>query len=170
MSTDADHSPPIVLMPGQWAIRWGQGVIETLLGSCVALTLWDPLTLTGACCHFILPEEKTRPRSAEKEGAAGKFGRAVVPLMWAELAARGIPRERCVHKLFGGGRMFAPAAGDIGADNIACVRALVDAAGITLAAESVGGDGHRRISFDVATGVVAVQFHPVSPAFCEPTP
>ncbi len=167
MSTDALHGSPIVLMPGQWAVRWGQGVIETLLGSCVALTLWDPLTLTGACCHFMLPEDSGRLGASAASESAGKFGRAVIPKMWAELAARGIPRERCVHKLFGGGRMFAPVAGDIGADNIACARALLDEAGIALAAESVGGEGHRRISFDVATGVVSVHFHRVLPAPCE---
>jgi chemotaxis protein CheD len=167
MST-GPSSAPIVLLPGQWAVCWGSGVIETLLGSCVALTVWDPTTLTGACCHYLLPDDNSLGRAAAAAaGGAGKYGRVVVPLMWAELRARGVPPERCVHKLFGGGRMFAPATGDIGADNIACARSLLRDAGIELSAESVGGEGHRRIAFDINSGVVSVQFHPVSAVFSE---
>lgn len=151
-----------VLMPGEWSIAEREGAIETLLGSCVALAIWDPVTATGACCHFILPGNSAIERSESSADSAGKYGRSVIPAMWRALRGRGIPPDRCVHKLFGGGRMFRVEMADIGAQNIACAREALQRANIAVAAESVGGDGHRKIRFDVASGRVAVEFHPLS--------
>lgn len=162
------HEATTVLMPGEWCLRSGEGAIETLLGSCVALVIWDPATATAACCHFMLPGAAPGEGArADGEAEVWRFGRQVVPAMWRALRVRGIPPERCVHKLFGGGRMFPTIVGDIGADNIACARELLRGAGIVPTAESVGDEGHRRIRVDVATGAVFVQFHPL--AGCAPT-
>lgn len=150
-----------VLMPGEWAVLDGDGGIETLLGSCVAVTIWDPLTATGACCHYLLPGAE---QSNEPTEAHGKYGRRVIPAMFDALRRRGIPPGRCEYKLFGGGRMFVGDVGDIGAQNIACARELLKREGLSPAAECVGDEGHRKIRLDVATGAVHVEFHPLSGA------
>jgi len=38
-------------------------VIETLLGSCVAVCLWDPETRVGGMNHFLLRTRRTTPAS-----------------------------------------------------------------------------------------------------------
>lgn len=148
-----------VLMPGEWALLEGEGSIETLLGSCVAVSMWDPVTSTGACCHFLLPggDDRHEPNQVE-----GKYGRRVIPAMFDALRRRGIPPERCVHKVFGGGRMFVGDVGDIGAQNIACAHDLLRRAGLAITAESVGDEGHRKIRLDIASGAVDVEFHPLA--------
>ena len=124
------------LMPGEWAIRTGDGMIGTLLGSCIAVTIWDPVTATGACCHFLLPGTFATSRRPDENSA--KYGAVVIPEMWRSLRTRGIPPERCVHKIFRGGRMFSTNVGDIGGDNIACARHFLREAGMAVTAESVG--------------------------------
>jgi len=150
------------LMPGEWDVLVGDGAIETLLGSCVALTIWDPVTVTGACCHFMLPGTGVHIGPEAADETEGKYGRRVIPAMLKRLRSRGVPPERCVYKLFGGGRMFVGDVGDIGAQNIACARELLRRGGFALTAESVGDDGHRKIRLDIASGEVHLEFHPLS--------
>jgi len=155
----------VILMPGEWCVLQGAGAIETLLGSCVALTIWDPVTATGACCHFVLPGTGASTGPEAVDTNVGKYGQRVIPAMWRALRTRAIAPSRCVHKLFGGGRMFTAELGDIGGNNIACAREMLRRAGIGLNAESVGDDGHRKIRFEVDTGLVVVQFSPLSGGF-----
>jgi len=150
-------TPKRVLMPGEWALMETEGLVETLLGSCVALTIWDPVTLVGACCHYLLPGT-----GHEVDDVEGKYGRRVIPAMLHRFRLRGIPPSRCVYKLFGGGRMFFGDVGDIGAQNILCARELLRRAGVALTAESVGDEGHRKIRLDVRNGSVEVEFHPLA--------
>lgn len=149
-------APTRVLMPGEWAMLEGEGSLETLLGSCVALTIWDPVAAVGACCHYLLPGTGHEAQEVE-----GKYGRSVIPAMFQQLRQRGIPPTRCVYKLFGGGRMFVGDVGDIGAQNILCAREMLKHAGVALSAESVGDEGHRKIRLDIRTGAVDVEFHPL---------
>ena len=61
----------------------------------------------------------------------------------------------CQAKIFGGGNMFpARRTVEIGRRNGEAARVLLQARGIAVVSESLFGDGHRQIAFDVATGDV----------------
>ena len=48
--------PPVMhLQPGELIFGRGRGTIQTLLGSCVAVTLWHPQRRLSGMCHFVLP-------------------------------------------------------------------------------------------------------------------
>lgn len=79
--------------------------------------------------------------------------------MQADLIHNGVALRECVAKIFGGGNMFSDSqVQDVGARNIAKARQLLAEAGLAVAAENVGGDGYRRLYFDVASGEVWIKF------------
>lgn len=114
--------------------------LTTILGSCVAACLWDPVAGVGGMNHFLLPE---RP-----EGAVGdkRYGVQAMEVLINGLLQRGARRERLQAKAFGGGRMSERMA-DIGARNAAFIRGFLADEGIPLVAESLGGGAARRIQF-----------------------
>jgi chemotaxis protein CheD len=78
--------------------------------------------------------------------------------MLHDLALRKVAPAACHAKIFGGGNMFAHdhagAATAIGRRNGEAARGLLQEHGIEIASESLFGDGHRQIAFDVETGHV----------------
>lgn len=140
----------ILLHPGDLGCGDGGQVFGTVLGSCVAITLWHPRRQFGCICHFLLP---TQPAS----GGDGRYAPTAFAMMRHELAAHQVPLHQCVAKVFGGGRMFdqSPVL-DIGARNVAAARALLAQAGLAPAATHVGG-GYRHLYFDVDNGDVWIR-------------
>lgn len=143
----------IFLNPGELGCGHAHEVFGTLLGSCVAITLWHPHRRLGAICHFILPEAPAlRPPD-------GRYGRTAFAQMRADLAHNRVPLRECEAKIFGGGAMFSESpVQDVGARNIAMARRLLADAGLAPVAENVGGDGYRRLYFDVGSGAVWIKF------------
>lgn len=143
----------IFLNPGELGCGHAHEVFGTLLGSCVAITLWHPRRRLGSICHFILPEA---PALRQPDG---RYGRTAFAQMLADLAHNRVRPQECVAKIFGGGAMFSDSqVQDVGARNIAMARRLLAEAGLSPAAENVGGDGYRRLYFDVASGEVWIKF------------
>ncbi|GAA4014597.1 chemotaxis protein CheD [Actimicrobium antarcticum] len=144
----------IFLNPGELGSGCRNEVFGTLLGSCVAITLWHPVRRFGCLCHFILPTGATTALTR------GRYGDTAFALMQAELVRNGVLLSECVAKLFGGGRMFVAGATthDVGKRNIAMARDLLRQARLVPASEHVGGDGYRRLYFDITTGDVWLKF------------
>jgi len=125
-----------------------------LLGSCVSITLWDPSRRIGAMSHFLLSD---RERASEGTPDA-RFAEEALALMLRDLAREGVMPRDCQAKLFGGGDMFAGRLGSngskLGERNGEAARALVRAHGIPIVSESLFGEGHRQLIFDIETGNV----------------
>lgn len=147
----------IFLQPGEWYLGDRHTRIRTLLGSCVAITLWHPRLLLGGMCHFLLPTRGGAPASEPD----GRYGDEAMSLLFDAAAARGTRLPEYEAKVFGGGDMFgnqqAKGAMDIGGRNIAAANALLARHGIAPKASSVGKRGYRNVFLDVATGNVWVR-------------
>ena len=142
----------LFLQPGAYFVGRAGCRVRTLLGSCVAITLWHPKLRVGAMSHFLLAS-----RGPGNHGALdARYADEAVSLMLRDLLAEhAIPHE-CQAKLFGGSSMF-PGRGpnmDIGGKNGEAARRLVRAHQITIVSESLLGFGHREVIFDVASGHV----------------
>ncbi len=143
----------IFLNPGEIGCGFKNEVFGTLLGSCVAITLWHPKRRFGSICHFVLPSVP------DFRMDDGKYGTSAFAQQKNDLIRHGVNLRECVAKIFGGGQMFSNSgAQDIGLRNITMARQLVSEAGLTIAAENVGNEGYRRLYFDVETGEVWVKF------------
>ena len=149
---------PIFLSAGDFYFGAAPLQLATLLGSCVTVTLWQPRRRIGGMCHFLVPG---RPGGPRREGVPpdGDFADEAFALFDQAMLENGCRPEQFQAKLFGGGAMFPAAARvDVGAQNIAAARALLKQRGIPLLAEHAGGAGHRKLTFDLATGEVQLRF------------
>jgi chemotaxis protein CheD len=140
------------------AIAAAPDVIVTVgLGSCVAISLYDPVAVIGGLAHILLPSEAM---SRERENRA-KFAGTAVPMLVEQLQARGARLVRLQAKLAGGAAMFSSLVSSpglqMGERNVMACRAALQSAGIPLIGQDVGGDFGRSVFFTVADGVMRVR-------------
>lgn len=144
----------IFLLPGEMAFVREAASIETLLGSCVAVTLHDPARGWGGMNHFMVPSQTS---SMEP----GKVGELAIPQLIRMGELSGCPAKQLKAAIIGGGAVvghLASAGGlDIGRRNLACAVQMLSRAGIPIVRQDVGGTEGRRISFDTKSGVTAVR-------------
>jgi chemotaxis protein CheD len=147
----------IFLQPGEFHVGDADCRIRTLLGSCVSITLWHPAKKIGAMSHFLLPSrQKAAPGDLD-----GRYGDEAMELMLRELLIAGADPAECEAKIFGGGDMFPDKMGigriNVGARNGNAARGLLTRRGLNIVSESLFGNGHRNIIFNVANGDVWVR-------------
>lgn len=127
------------------------------LGSCVGVTLYDPIAKVGGMCHVMLPDS-TQARVTENRA---KFADTAIPDMLARLQGLGGRRERLVVKVAGGAQMFSFGKTDdrfaIGRRNAEAVRQALDQAGLRVHAEDTGGNHGRTMILDVSSGKVTIR-------------
>ena len=58
----------VFLLPGEFHFGDQDDRIITLLGSCVAITLWHPEKRIGGMCHYMLPSPMYREKPSELNG------------------------------------------------------------------------------------------------------
>jgi chemotaxis protein CheD len=169
----------VLVQMGGFYFGGGRLRLRTLLGSCVALTLWHPRLRIGGMCHYMLPSTcGSRP---PVRGPAGLYALDALQLFRREIHNAGTQPSDYIAKMFGGGSMFpeyahdaqcAPpcaeaarqACRDVPCKNIVTGHVLLEREGIALAAEDVGGEGSRVLIFDVWTGDAWVRRSPVVPS------
>lgn len=155
-----DKMVDIFLLPGDYFVGDGQHRVRTVVGSCVAVTLWHPRRRIGAMAHFLLPGYQRRRAGG---GAPAIYGADAVPLLVKGLERLRVPVRECQAKVFGGGAMFGELmkSSDVGRQNGDCARDLLRQHGIALVSESLYGAGHRQVIFNVRSGeVLCRQMHP----------
>jgi chemotaxis protein CheD len=162
----------VFLRPGDHFVGDASHRLRTLLGSCVSVTLWCERSRIGAMSHFLLASRGMGDVDAavglDLQQLDGRYGDEALRLMLHELARRGVEASRCQAKIFGGGNMFPAHTGGmapaIGRRNGEAARELLQSRGIEIVSESLFGDGHRQIVFDIDSGDVwARQRAPVRP-------
>ncbi len=141
MSTPQPEAWPFHISQGEYAVGDGRGrSIATILGSCVAACLYDPIAKVGGMNHFLLPEAKG------SAAPASSFGINSMELLINALIKQGALRTRLQAKVFGGGRIIAGLS-DIGAQNAAFIGAFLRREGIVCTGQSLGGNQARRVIF-----------------------
>jgi chemotaxis protein CheD len=151
------------LTPSQEMINVGMGQafvgrspqkFSAVLGSCLGICLYHPRTRCGGLAHAVLPSSNGHPAQSP-----GKFvDTAILHLREMLQLSFQVPPEELLAKLAGGACMF-PTTGplQIGEANIRGAMERLQALGIPIAAQDVGGTKGRRITFELATGRLIVQ-------------
>lgn len=127
-------------------------VISTLLGSCVAACVHDPVAGVGGMNHFLLPGE-----DADKYGESGRYGAFLMEALLNGVYAIGASRNRLQVKLFGGGSITNSSI-DPGKMNIEFAMRFARDEGLNVVSSSLGGSQGRRIEFNAVTGNVRQKF------------
>jgi chemotaxis protein CheD len=121
--------------------------ISTLLGSCVACCLWDPVVRAGGMNHMLIAGRVTG------ETQAALAGVNELELLINDLLKLGAMRNRLKAKVFGGAQMVSGLS-DIGASNAAFTLEFLERENIECQAQSLGGDSARNLVFWPCTGAV----------------
>lgn len=158
---EISHLAALFLRPGQWWFGSAQDRIRsvsTVLGSCIAITLWHPQLRLGGMCHFLLPR---------REGARAQFdaryGEEAIQLLIAAVKEVGTSPEQYEIGVFGGANMFAgdpSVTVDIGALNARFALDALRNRELSPSRVELLGSAHRHISLYVVDGSVAVRTGP----------
>ena len=139
-----------VINPGGWAVE-SERPISTLLGSCVAVCLYDPELRLAGMNHFLLPDGKRRGINRDDVVLHGDYAMEVLR---NAMFARGASGDRLVAKAFGGGNVVDAIHMAIGTRNAAFARQWLRREGIPLLADDLGGTWSRKVVLDPLTGDV----------------
>ncbi len=134
----------------------GKAIITYALGSCIGVTLYDPVAKVAGMLHFMLPESSV---SAEKAAAnPAMFGDAGLPILFEKVIAAGAKRERLVVCAAGGAEVLADDGHfRIGSRNRTILRKIFWKLNLLLAAEETGGQHSRTLTIRLSDGQITIR-------------
>jgi chemotaxis protein CheD len=126
-------------------------VIDTILGSCVSVCLFDTKLRIGGMNHYMLP-------LWNGEGLASpKYGNIANEKLFEKLIRMGSRPPQLIAKIFGGANQMS-AAMNIGERNIEIAREQMKSLGINIINYNLGGTIGRKVRFNSGTGEVLMRF------------
>ncbi|MEO8379116.1 MAG: chemotaxis protein CheD [Acidobacteriota bacterium] len=128
--------------------------ITTILGSCVAVCIWDASRRTGGMNHFLLP------RGTASRGLEGRFGEQAIPHLLKQLVESGAERGRLQAKVFGGACVNAAfqRPDHLGLKNAQAALQFLAVAGVRVVSQDVGGTRGRKLLFHTDDGTAFVKY------------
>jgi chemotaxis protein CheD len=129
-------------------------LLNTVLGSCVSVCLWDKNIQTGGMNHFMLPFWNGSGL------ASPKYGNIAMEQLIQKMKNMRSCQEDMVAKVFGGARMLQGQSEyfNIGKRNIELAIQMLRKENIKVAAQSTGGEKGRKIFFNTGTGEVLLKY------------
>jgi chemotaxis protein CheD len=151
----------IFLQPGEFYFGDEKTRIRTLLGSCVAITMWHPKLKVGGMCHYMLPINRRRidPKNNPLDG---RYAVDAMQMFLREIKRTHTKPADYQVKLFGGGRMFKQNNNpnrpvSVSEQNVEFGHTIIKQHGFKLMADDLGGEGHRNVILDLWSGDVWVR-------------
>ena len=131
-------------------------LVTYALGSCIGVTVYDPVSRVGGLLHFMLPAADLNKEKAAANPAM--FGDMGVPMLFKACYELGAVKERLVVCAAGGAEILADEGHfKIGSRNRTILRKLFWKNNILMAADDTGGTMSRTLSLRLDTGSVGVR-------------
>lgn len=139
---------------GQIHVDSAPQAISTVLGSCVAVCLYDKTVQIGGMNHYLLPFWNGNGLQSLK------YGNISIPKLIEMMQTQGASLHSIEAKIFGGASMNAKACDNmmIGEKNILVAKEILASYKIKIAAQEVGGHNGRKIQFNLETGKVLLKY------------
>lgn len=133
----------VYLHAGNMHVSRDSAQVITILGSCVAVCLWDRLTRVGGINHFMLPSD------IGVQTASLRYANFAMTELFRQMTELGAETRRMEAKLFGGACVLGSirAGQDLGSKNVEAARVRLAEERIKVVAEDVGGNRGRRLVF-----------------------
>lgn len=143
----SDHVHKTIHIGGVWASRH-PSIVRTVLGSCVAVCLRDPVAKVGGMNHFMLPD------SVGDNSASSRYGINAMELLINRCMQEGADRFRLEAKVFGGGHVLRTANSGVSVPkkNILFAFDFLETEGIRLVTQDTGGYAARSLMYYTDTG------------------
>lgn len=126
-------------------------VLTTVLGSCIACCLFDPLARIGGMNHFLLASPPSAMQSLAED--AQRYGVYAMELLVNDMIKKGAARATMRAHLYGGGNLHSGMRA-IGTENARFAEEFLRKDRIALVKADTGGDQARRLDFQPVTGRV----------------
>ncbi len=122
------------------------------LGSCIGLTLYDPVTKIGGLVHYMLPDSTKLKNNSN----IAKFGDTGIKELYKQVVANGASPRHLVAKIAGGAKMFEVSGlsqvGNVGERNSEEAKIILKELRIPLIAEDTGLNYGRTVVLDCNNG------------------
>jgi chemotaxis protein CheD len=154
LSSDNDNVLPVkYLYPATLYAEREPAIVDTILGSCVAVCLFDPTLRVGAINHYMLPLWNGTGL------ASPKYGNIAIDKLFERMNSFGCKNHNIQAKIFGGGEVVETKINTfkIGQRNIEIAEQMLREKNISIVSRSVGGNHGRKIRFNTQTGVVLMK-------------
>jgi len=128
-------------------------LITYALGSCIGVTLYDPVNQVAGLLHFMLPSPKDNKDTSELNPAM--FASTGIPLLFKKAYELGACKENLVVCAAGGAEILEDNGFfKVGTRNRTILRKIFWKNNILLSADDTGGNMSRTISLSVADGTL----------------
>ena len=153
-SFSPDFQSRITVLQGEARVSTDPGdMFTTVLGSCVATCLFDPVARVGGMNHFLLAEPQS---STAHSGTDEDYGVYLMELLVNEMLSKGARKHNLRAHLYGGANVNRNMM-KIGSMNADFAREFLRREGIMLLREDLGGTQARRVDFRPASGQVRLR-------------
>ncbi|MBU2978584.1 chemoreceptor glutamine deamidase CheD [Alteromonas sp. C1M14] len=143
------------ILPGQYYVTQEDKLIVTVLGSCVAACIFDPITEIGGMNHFMLPSNKSVCKNASH---AHRYGIHAMEVLINDCLRLGAERKRLVAKVFGGAKVLPGfVQNDIGATNTTFVLDFLKTENIPILSSDLMKTYARKVYFTPSDGSVLMK-------------
>ncbi len=129
-------------------------LVTTILGSCVAVCLFDSVSKMGGINHFMLPLWNGQGL------ASPKYGNIAIDKLLEKLISMGALQRNIKAKVFGGAEVIDTKISQfhIGERNIIIAKEILAEKKINIVSSSVGGKLGRKIRMNTGTGEILHKF------------
>lgn len=137
-----------------YAVGQQKDVLYTVVGSCVAIMLYDPVKKIGGMIHIMLGYAKNDGTVPSKYADTG------IPFLISKMIEAGASAKHLKGaKIVGGGNMFKATSGEmnVALQNVQAVRHELGKRDIKIIQEDCGGRTGRRVLFFLATGKLEIE-------------
>ena len=142
----------VSLMQGDIHFTADPKVLVTVLGSCVAVCLWDKLRGIGGMNHFVLPSDRNGEKST-------RYGDVAIDELEAGLMRLGSRISDLQAKVFGGAAVLPFGGGQtVGQNNVQLALDRLRRDHIRITAQRTGGTLGQQIRFHTRTGEAFVRY------------
>jgi chemotaxis protein CheD len=142
------------LYPGQMFVSSAAAKVTTILGSCVAVCLWDATAGVGGINHYLLP---TNPR---RDHSDLRYGNTAIAALVEAMLSRGASSSRMAAQIVGGACVLEAFGGprrSIGDQNTFAAREFFRLGQIKVDIEKTGGRRGRKLVFHTSSGSATVK-------------
>lgn len=144
----------IFLNPGELVFTKTPLKVKTILGSCVAVCIFDTKNRYGGMCHYLLPNIANQESST-------KYGNVALPLLLKKFIDNQCEKKNLIASIVGGSFILfnKNEIFFVGDRNIELAKSFLLKNHIQIDQINVGGEKGRTITFNTHTGHLAIKIH-----------
>lgn len=131
-------------------------IITYALGSCIGISVYDPVAKVGGLLHYMLPDSTLDEKKARENPAM--FADTGIPTLFKACYRLGAEKRRMIVKAAGGASILDDTNFfRIGQKNIMAMRKIFWKNNVMITGEDTGANHNRTVRLEMATGKTLVR-------------